>query len=76
MFSTRNDSDRLLLLNQFQDVVHVKTSIGNDCLTGEVHILKHVIAFHAVVAIASGQFKTQWIAKCIHNGMDFSRYML
>jgi len=57
MFPTRNDGDGMLLLNKFQNVVHVITPIGNHGLAGEVHILEHFIAFDTVVAVASGQFK-------------------
>ena len=58
VFATRNDGDRLLPLNQFQNVVHVVASIGNHGLPCEIHGLKHFKTFHAVVAISSGQFKS------------------
>lgn len=73
-FPTRNDSYRLLLLDQFQNVVHAIPSIGNYSLACEIHFLKHFIAFHTVVAIAGGQFIAYWIAKRIYDGMNFGRY--
>ncbi|MBH0342430.1 hypothetical protein ABB08_22705, partial [Paenibacillus larvae] len=58
MFPTWNDSKSVLLLNQFQNIVHVVTSIGNHSFTSEIHSLKHFIALDTVVAIASSQFKS------------------
>ncbi|BFH60762.1 hypothetical protein PAJ34TS1_55630 [Paenibacillus azoreducens] len=58
MFPTWDDSKSVLFLNQFQNIVHVVTSIGNHSFTGEIHGLKHFIALDTVMAIASSQFKS------------------
>jgi hypothetical protein len=70
MLSARNDSIRLLVVQQGKNLIRVVALIGQEVLALDIKRIQDLVARHTIVKVAGCYFNSERIAEGVYNRMN------